>query len=197
MEDSDADVRSWKSEDGSVIWPREWLAEDFPGAHVFTVSYNEGLRSLDMFLVGENLTSDMMDGGIGQVPHCPVILVGYCVGGLVIKQICLQSRKKFHSGETSSIEGRKLGMFLDNVRAVFYYGTPHRGSSVIANVADGPLFEYFKVLNKNAARLNSDFDNLRASYPMWKVYGLGEVLHTKSVSSNSLPYYLNDCFSLS
>ncbi|CAM6097874.1 unnamed protein product [Calypogeia fissa] len=176
----DAHVLTWKSEDYYVIWPQKWLVEDFPGAQIFTISYNEGVANLDMFLVGENLTPDLIEGEIGQVPGCPVIMVGYCVGGLVTKEICLQAKKQFHSGKTSTIAKEKLGMFLENVRGIFFYGTPHRGSSLIDNVPDGPLFEYLKVLNKDAARLNEFFDDFRVLYPNWKVHGLGESLPTNA-----------------
>lgn len=92
-------------------WP---LVEDFPHANVFTVSHREGVKTLDMEAFEENLTADLMDGKIGRLSHFPVILVGHCVGGLIIKKICLAVREKLYSGNTSQNEKEKpsLGLFL-------------------------------------------------------------------------------------
>ncbi|CAM6126744.1 unnamed protein product [Calypogeia fissa] len=176
---ADGHLCTWRSEDGSVIWPRDWLVEYFPHAHIYAVSYIECARHFDMYQVGENLMSDLMDGKIGQVPCCPVVLVAHCVGGLVIKEICLKARQKLYSSSTLDRQKEKLGRFLENLKGIFHYGTPHHGSSLIAAVQDAPLFNFFKVLNAEAARLNSSFADLLGSYRV-QVHGLGEKLPTKS-----------------
>jgi triacylglycerol esterase/lipase EstA (alpha/beta hydrolase family) len=84
----DAHLCTWQSEDGSTIWPQTWLVEDIPRAYILSVSYSLKHKldgRLDMLLIVENLLSNLLQDGIGQVPDCPVVLVGHSIGGLVIK----------------------------------------------------------------------------------------------------------------
>lgn len=180
---SSAHFLTWKTEDDSCIWPQTWLPEKFPGAHILTVSYGELARIVDMYVTGENLISDLMQEDIGQ--ECPVILVGHCIGGLVIKEICCHAHWKLHSNKPSERQKRQLETFLKNVRGILYYSTPHHGSSVIAKAIDAPLFKYFKSLYNEAERLNSRFEDLQMSQT-WEIYGLGESLETSSVSVQEL-----------
>ncbi|CAM6118613.1 unnamed protein product [Calypogeia fissa] len=181
-------LSTWVCGDGSSrIWPQTWLVEEFPKAHVFSVRYSEGLRegSVERFHmknIGENLLWDLLDGGIGQVPNCPVVLVGHCIGGLVIKRLCLEAyRTQTLSGESRNHRA-KLKNFLKRIKAMFYYATPHHGIPHIAKAADlldSPLFKYFETLSTEAAWLNSEFQNLW-ELRGWQVWGLGEIRNVES-----------------
>jgi hypothetical protein len=184
-----AHVSTWESEDGSCIWPATWLVEpeEFPTAHVLSISYcgcvgKSSQGSLDMHNIGENLISDLMHANIGQSPHCPVVLVGYCFGGLVIKELCCQMnlRKNLTEHEKEKI---KLETFLENLRGIFNYGTPHTGCSFVDKAkfpVESPMLEYFSYLNQGRSRLNHDFNQLYRS-SKWLIDGVGESLPAKSV----------------
>ncbi|CAM6088866.1 unnamed protein product [Calypogeia fissa] len=184
---SNAHISTWKSEDDSCIWPQEWLPEIFPRAHIYTVRYGEVARIFDMFRLGENLISDLTEGDIGQITSCPVILVGHSVGGLVIKETCCQAHDRLHSNIALSKYKEKLGKFLRNIRGIFYYSTPHHGSSIIAKATDGPLFQFFKILNEHVERLNWKFEDLQSIYK-WLIFGLGESLPSTSTWQSLLNY---------
>ncbi|CAM6127498.1 unnamed protein product [Calypogeia fissa] len=184
---TNAHFSTWESGDNVGIWPQKWLAEKFPGVHVMYVSYDGRVGEsfhgsvFDMIIIVENLISDLMQANIGQVRSCPVILVGHSVGGLVIKQICYKVHEKLNLSKGS--ERAKLQTFLQNVKGVFFYGTPHHGSRIPEKVLDlcgGPLLDYFKILSTETARLNDNFDKLfRLLYPNWRIEGVGESQPTK------------------
>ncbi|CAM6102488.1 unnamed protein product [Calypogeia fissa] len=181
----DAHLRTWESGDGCSLWPQKWLVEEFPTARILCVSYNGGVEkssgeSFDMHIIVENLLSDFIQEGIGQRPNCPVVLVGYCFGGLVLKKLCLQANNQ--KLLTSESERAKVEAFLENMEGVFYYGTPHRGIPDIDKVTKafkGPLLSYFETLSKEASRLDFEFDQLCRAYANWQIHGLGESLPTK------------------
>lgn len=185
-DDSKAYLSAWASGDGSCVWPQTWLVDEFPHAQVFSIASNEGVRSssyggIDLHVIGENLVSDMLHGGIGQVAYCPVVLVGHSIGGLIIKQVCLRAHDMRH---LSTSGGTKVEKFLDNLKGVFYYSTPHHGlnpdTEKLANSANSPpLLRYHRTLNKEFSRLNSLFQKLCDVHRDWQFAALGECRTTK------------------
>jgi hypothetical protein len=179
-------VATWVNRD-DLLWPHAWLVEDFPGVQIFFVKYDAVLKNENFHMnnVGENLISDLLQAKIGQVPGCPVVLVGHCIGGLVIKALCLKAHEELSLTETHTL--KKLQTFMDNIRGVFYYSTPHRGIrgiSKASHLRPSPLFNFFETLSSKAAVLNSSFDKL-CSLSKWKVGGVGESLQVQSVKSLS------------
>ncbi|KAL2645193.1 hypothetical protein R1flu_012780 [Riccia fluitans] len=74
-----------------------------------------------MYLIRENLVQSLIDlQGAGQ--NCPVILVGHCVGGLVLKEVCLRASE---CTSLSTYPERPYKQFLQNLRGAFFYSTPH------------------------------------------------------------------------
>ncbi|CAM6109739.1 unnamed protein product [Calypogeia fissa] len=178
----DAHLSTWKSGDGSCIWPQTWLVEEFPDAHILSVSYHASLMkrresaNIDLFIIAENIMSDLLQANIGQGVGCQVILVGHSFGGLVIKEVCLHAHKK------GSVGNSKHESFLKSVKGLFFYSTPHHGiASRLAErfVQQGPLLEYVKTLGNGAARLNYDFDKLLHFFNNWRTGGVGENLPMK------------------
>ncbi|KAL2623177.1 hypothetical protein R1flu_003382 [Riccia fluitans] len=98
-----------------------------------------------------------------------------------IKNLCTYALNK----KEKSVGGSDMSMFLDSIRAFFFYATPHLGiEGIEAPVEDeGPLLKWMQVLNSESARLHQAFSELwRArSYP-WTIFGLGEVELEKSQS---------------
>jgi hypothetical protein len=177
------------------LWPQTWLVDDNPGAHVLSVSYSLTCNfngSLDMHLIVENLLSDLLQDGIGQVPQCAMVLVGHSLGGLVIKALCKHAHEKLNRSQGR--ERDRLQLFLNNVGGIFSYATPHHGSGIVGILAkkvSSPLFTYFETRSKDAGRLNSDFEIMcRVNYQHWKFAGLGERIPTDLVISVGVLYLL-------
>jgi hypothetical protein len=182
---SNVHIATWINE-GSLIWPQAWLVEDFPAVQIFFVKYDAMLKNgnFQMNNIGENLVSDLLQAKIGQVPGCPVVLVGHCIGGLVIKALCVKAHEELSLVETESAKSYET--FLANIGGVFYYSTPHRGVREISkasNLCGSPLFNFFEVLSTQAAVLNSSFDKLCRKYPKWKTQGVGESLEVQLVNN--------------
>jgi hypothetical protein len=165
--------KTWRAEDEkahkNVLWPRDWLSQIVPNARMFSISYNSSATrpdvQPDMYALGENLVDDIIldkKRNIGQ--NCPVILVGHSLGGLVIKQFVLSAMAAKDGGH-SDAEKERVDHFLENLKGVFFYATPHSGSekadlaSTIKNT--NPILELLKTLNNDIARINSEFTQHR------------------------------------
>ncbi|KAL2623392.1 hypothetical protein R1flu_003597 [Riccia fluitans] len=165
----DAYIRTWMTRDGSECWLNTWLKECFPQARILSVSYDSGSREsdsqgrVDMYLITEKLVQSLVDlAGVGQI--CPVVLVGHCVGGLVLKAICLRASQ---CTALSTCGQKPYKQFLQNLRGAFFYSTPHSGTHTpVRALTDGggPLLEYLQLLNKSSARINDEFMKLRHKY---------------------------------
>ncbi|CAM6117100.1 unnamed protein product [Calypogeia fissa] len=181
----DAHISTWKCGDNTGIWPQAWLPKEFPEAHILSVSYNARMKktsthgNVRLFILGENLLSDLLQEKVGQEPHCPVILVGHSFGGLVMKELCVQASHQTAISSQDSENNSAANKFLANVKGIFFYATPHRGIPFM-DVAvhfinsKSPLLEYVEILSTRAATLNQKFDNLCKKYDTWQIAGLGE-----------------------
>jgi hypothetical protein len=137
---------------------------------------------LDMYILEENLTSDLTQENIGNI-DCPIILVGHSVGGLVIKQLCIEAHHDLHESK-EGFRNAKLKTLLGNIRGIFYYATPHHGSKLVETMTKteaNPLLTYFGRLSADTERLNSGFDKISGLLANWSTFGLGEGLTTKLV----------------
>lgn len=130
--------------------------------------------------IWEKLAFEFLKAEIGQRPSCRVVLVGHSIGGLMIKQLCLQAHKQLQMSQGS--EATMLGKFSDNLKGIFYYSTPHNGfDPVVYKLAHRIQHLFFKILSTEVGRLRSGFDTLRAAYREWHIAGLGESRTTKRV----------------
>ncbi|PTQ38716.1 hypothetical protein MARPO_0049s0015 [Marchantia polymorpha] len=163
------------------VWPQTWIPQEFPGARILSVEYDASISTsaengrLDLYLTAESLMHNLIIAKVGQHPWRPVILVGHSYGGLVIKQLCLhaQSSGSLHRSD------KQIAHFLNSVRGIFFYGTPHHGISSFFTPNGtklkeaSPLLHYVKLLCAESGRLHENFDALRLSYK-WSVAGVGE-----------------------
>ncbi|KAG6544942.1 hypothetical protein Mapa_013634 [Marchantia paleacea] len=176
----DSHLQTWVKGDGSSsCWLNTWLIKHFPQAQIFSISYDSCISTsategrMDMYQNGETLAYSLIKlARIGQT--CPVVLVGHCVGGLVLKKTCLIVKQMMHS--SVDVETRNYyQQFLRHVRAVVFYSTPQAGFSLkrnwIKRDKEGPLLKYLDLLNKESSRINHWFQNLRRRYG-WRTYGL-------------------------
>jgi hypothetical protein len=176
---------TWFARDGTRgnCWPMTWLPKQFPNVRILSLSYDASLLEtpttgrMDSYLLGESLVQEMTLGGvdIGQ-KGCPVVFVGHGLGGLIAKQIVISGHHLFSKDE-------RVCKLLRNVKAFFFYSTHHGGSklaewsSYIPFLKKSPLVKYLQVLNAEAGRLNSEFEqiHLEEGGSAWKFYVVGEM----------------------
>ncbi|BFI34225.1 protein SERAC1 [Marchantia polymorpha subsp. ruderalis] len=163
------------------VWPQTWIPQKFPGARILSVEYDASISTspthgrLDLYLTAESLMYNLIIAKVGQHPWRPVILVGHSYGGLVIKQLCVQA----HFSESLHRSDKQIARFLNSVTGIFFYGTPHHGSSSFftpngTKLKDAsPLLDYVKLLCAESGRLHEYFDALRVYYK-WSIAGVGE-----------------------
>ncbi|CAM6084056.1 unnamed protein product [Calypogeia fissa] len=178
---SDVHLSTWQSRDGSCIWPQTWLVEEFPSAHVLSVSYFRylGQDARDSYSITDNLLADLMDAKVGQASDCPVVLVGHSIGGQFIKELCRQAGGSASEG----LRRVQLENFLRNMRGIFFYATPHGGIQVAEKLGKylhvtPILMDNFTTLSLHTARLNQLFDKMCSDHN-WLLFGLAETRPTK------------------
>ncbi|CAM6089363.1 unnamed protein product [Calypogeia fissa] len=179
---------TWMTRDNSQCWLQTWLVESFPKARIFTVSYDSSTKKtvesgrMDMYQTGENLLSDLIaeEVGIGQA-GCPVVLVGHCLGGLVLKELCLFAEIACRR-KTGKPRAQRAHALFSNLKGMFFYGTPHTGSMLGDMFQDcfncvGALAEEIETLKTSSTRRNELFMELK-SEEKWVTYGIGESRET-------------------
>ncbi|KAL3698733.1 hypothetical protein R1sor_012809 [Riccia sorocarpa] len=186
---NDIHVSAWTSGEGSEahLWPKTWLSQDFPRARILAISYDSHLITTaeqgrtDLHNTAESLMTCLL---LEREPLLlrPLILVGHCFGGVLIKQLCVHAHDR--QGEGAQMETRtELRCFLKNIKAILFLGTPHHGMTLPgpqkpALGKSSPLMKNVQVLNEDAARLHGRFDNLTREYK-WRIASVGELNETK------------------
>ncbi|KAG6552420.1 hypothetical protein Mapa_005981 [Marchantia paleacea] len=170
---ADAYETTWKVEDrfeGTKCWLRDVVPVTLPRARILAVSYDscarvsDGAGRMSFSSLGKILVQDLIHlAKVGQ-RGCPVVLVGYCLGGLVIKQLCTEAERQLDHAPDGSSKGR-LDQFLTNVRANVFLDTPHAGTDLAEHLktkekCDGPVLEYLDSSSASLGHLNSDFESL-------------------------------------
>ncbi|KAL2613273.1 hypothetical protein R1flu_024965 [Riccia fluitans] len=176
--------------DEPASWLSKLLAEEFPQSRILSVSYDSSTEitntdgRMDMYIVGENLVISIIDlAEVGQT--CPVVLVGYSVGGLVLKEVCCQAEAVGSRPNHSTVNRCKT--FLRSMKGAFCINTAQMGTRIpAASKRRGPLLEYYEFLNENCARLNSDFGELRKREQYrWKTFGVWETAASENLQRPS------------
>ncbi|CAM6097258.1 unnamed protein product [Calypogeia fissa] len=192
--------KTWVAKnDDKLVWPKEWLSKKFEKARILSVTYNSsasqssGHSTSDMYRLGENLVTDIIldaECDIGQ--KCPVVLIGHCLGGIVIKQFIMSAFNMMFKmdNELDKRKIKRIRTFLNNFKGAFFYATPHGGSEEITRFAQqldnaSPVLELLKTLSTETARINEEFrmhrKNLKA-----RTYGIGESLPTTTSGFNAV-----------
>ncbi|KAG0580637.1 hypothetical protein KC19_4G188800 [Ceratodon purpureus] len=191
--------KTWCTRDRSQCWPQTWLKTKFENdAWILSVCYDSSALNTyesgntNSKAMGEKILGDMIRAGIGQ-GGCPIVFVCHSLGGLIVKEVVLRASKE--SGD----EYRK---FLNNIRAFFFYGTPHSGSnlhnfmivrflrsilnifSVIGGVfgipSESSMVKFLEVFDVERTKLNSKFITLRNEcHGHWKLFVVAEGAKTK------------------
>lgn len=199
-------LRDWvsfcpNSSGAEVLWPTSWLAEDVPGARIFSATYDLSLKVTsrngrqDYYLVGENLIGSIfLHAQEYEMWSKPVVLVGHSLGGIVIKQLLLKAHHIVGSGSEAFDKGR-VKQFLDNIILIYYYSTPHSGMTLrVEEDSDGPLsltcptspiWENARIMNAYLSRLQQEFRQMSSLYKKKRKATIGETCMTKWVCSCS------------
>lgn len=187
--------KDWLSSDQSQCWPQTWLVEEFPKARILSVSYDSRLvrgdNMVDIYVAAENISLGLIKGLVGKSPDCPVIFVGHSLGGLVMKNVCVQYAYWSVLKSSDILQGNFPNR-TQKLKGLFFYATPHLGSPLLSQnrtrILSGaplsPLGELMLVLSTPMARLNGEFSQLQNQF-RWNVYGVGEMLETELVSTST------------
>ena len=115
-------------ETSSVNWTRDFLPKDIPGARIFTYKYesqvlcSKSTAKIEDF--AQKLLFNLKVHRKGQERR-PIIFIAHSLGGIVCKQAL-----------TLAKENSKFNSILDSTVGIVFFGTPHRGASVLPGVAD-------------------------------------------------------------
>ncbi|KAG6551520.1 hypothetical protein Mapa_006943 [Marchantia paleacea] len=182
-------LTTWKNKDGE-LWPQTWLPKHIPGSHVLSISYDSSVEKtdkegrMDLYVMAERLLENLLLSDVDVGQSRPVVLVGRCVGGLVIKELCLRGCFKILSfrlnpDAMNEADADKVYKFLLNIRGIFYYGTPHKGFEQhvfehLFKSLKGSLLHCVKTLVAETARLDQNFRSLCRAFHHWKLKAVGE-----------------------
>ncbi|KAL3690896.1 hypothetical protein R1sor_004547 [Riccia sorocarpa] len=133
--DSNPYLTRWSTRDKrEECWLNTWLLSqtevDLRQARILTVTYDSSIKknsehgNMCIFLVAENLRYSLIkDAGVGQLDSCPVLIVCHSLGGLLMKEVCVQASHV----QSRQDDVTKYKNFLSNIRGFFFYSTPHSG----------------------------------------------------------------------
>jgi len=107
--------------DRMEVWPRDWLAREFPRVRILSVGYDSNLtgwsgRNLSLEEQAAETLDDLCAAGVGSRP---VVFIGHSYGGLIAKKVYLLAQ--------DSDKAKHQDLF-DATGGFLFYGTPHRGS---------------------------------------------------------------------
>jgi len=179
-------VMTWRQQDGSgeeisQCWPRDWLAADCPNIRILSIGYSSFLHLWGDYLPveqdkhtlkgrGQDLIKKLKQANVGARP---IIWIGHSLGGLLIKEILVQSTEE---SETCDLRSKTKGIIM--------YSVPHHGSSVVDNVmyAKYLFFPSIEVqeLITSSTQLKELHDQFRSivAYRSVPVLSFGETLKT-------------------
>ncbi|KAL3689054.1 hypothetical protein R1sor_015363 [Riccia sorocarpa] len=179
--------RTWKMKNSEDCWPETLLPEMLTDrskppikARVLSISYegrmklmeneDDGDRVDDDVLIAQDLINRLIldsDLKVGQTKGVPVFLVGHDLGGILIKRFVMTLEAQM-IGTIVEEEKRKIRSFLENLKSVFFYATPHSGSPAIEKMASqideeeaNDMLQLMKVLSTETSRINAKFQQYR------------------------------------
>ncbi|KAL2620555.1 hypothetical protein R1flu_000760 [Riccia fluitans] len=172
-------VDTWmSSSDPSECWIQTWLPQKFPLSRVLTVSYDscasEGSSygRFDLYRTAEMLARDLLDHAkVGQEYGTPVVLMGHCLGGLVIKELCYYI--------DSNLKDEVRNMFLANMAGAFFIATPQVGMHLKPIDNPSPFVKILENFEETTARLNQNIQQIQGACN-WDLQGVGESQPTPS-----------------
>ncbi|CAM6002253.1 unnamed protein product, partial [Sphagnum balticum] len=141
-----SEKEAWKStwtqlDDPQDCWAQNWLPQDLDeNVRVLAISYDacptqseEKGSYDDVSEIGKSILQTLVlsdEWRLGR--QHGFVLIGHCFGGLVIKSLVEEARKRARLGNVRNPFDRKAKasaeMFLKNLKGVVFYAVPHSGS---------------------------------------------------------------------
>ncbi|KOB68706.1 Protein SERAC1 [Operophtera brumata] len=115
----------------TLCWPKDWLPNDCSNLRILGVNYWSSLsdwlercplQTADIASRAADLAPVLVDAGVGR-KNVPVVWLAHSMGGLIVKQVLTEA------SESSDSMLKKLS---ENTKAIVFYSTPHKGSSLAA-----------------------------------------------------------------
>lgn len=113
----------------TFCWPKDWLPKDCNNLRILGVNYWSSLsewlercplQTADIASRAADLAPALIDAGVGK-KNVPVIWLAHSMGGLIVKQVLT---------EASCSHDSMLKKLSENTKAILFYSTPHKGSSL-------------------------------------------------------------------
>ncbi|KAI1647572.1 uncharacterized protein F4817DRAFT_103194 [Daldinia loculata] len=172
-EEEENENHGTSSKQHKVFWPRDYLAEDFPKARVWTYGYNadvigvfEANNKNSISQHGQDFTVRIERNIKGKGFHEPIIFIAHSLGGIIVKDAIWRSN--ICSSQT------KLIIFL---------GTPHRGTpaaawgTIASNLAALALHDSNKKIVRTLQVNSEVLDNIHFQFKN-KVSEKGIMIHS-------------------
>lgn len=176
----------------SACWPKDWLPKDCKNLRILGVNYWSSvsewletcpLLSSDIESRAFELADILKEAEVG-VKQTPVVWLAHSMGGLIVKQLLV-------SAAESGNEDEKI---CDNTKALLFFSTPHKGSSV-ANMPRAAAAVFWpstdvKQLQENSPlllELNKNFLNVADKYK-WETISFSESKPTL-VTAFKVPFH--------
>lgn len=115
----------------TLCWPKDWLPNDCNNLRILGVNYWSSLsewlercplQTADIATRAADLAPVLVDAGVGK-RNVPVVWLAHSMGGLIVKQVLT---------EASESKDSMLQKLSENTKAILFYSTPHKGSSLAA-----------------------------------------------------------------
>ncbi|KAH8972677.1 hypothetical protein BDL97_01G004100 [Sphagnum fallax] len=143
-----------------ICWPEEWLPEDLNNnVRILSLSYDSHIVASvhdDVTEIGKNLIQSLISNLRYQsLWDGPVALVAYSFGGLVLKSLVVEARKRVYQRLTNGLDDeiqKCCKTFLNNVKGVIFYGVPHSGAPNLSKYFKWQC-QQIKTFNKHFAQL--------------------------------------------
>jgi pimeloyl-ACP methyl ester carboxylesterase len=156
------------------FWPQEWLPRDpaFKTVRIHSFAYDsDWVKGKDSCLNIHHFGKALL-GEMGTSPYLgeagtPIVLIGYSMGGLVIKKAYMLARQD--TGYES---------LAKRIHTIYFVATPHRGSAsakLLSNVLQAAYSSraYVADLKRSSEAvqtINDEFRNYSADIDLWSFY---------------------------
>ncbi|CAK9196125.1 unnamed protein product [Sphagnum troendelagicum] len=114
-----------------ICWPEKWLPEDMGNnVRILSLSYDSNLMGVhnNVADIGKNLILSLVKSRYDILWDAPIVLVGYCFGGLVLKSLVVEVQQHIHRriiNLTDAAINKSCKRFLENLKGTIFYGVPH------------------------------------------------------------------------
>lgn len=196
--------RTWKSRHSEECWLVDLLPKLLNGTRreikprVLSVSYENSSQlphwgfttsPIDQFSTPKSLMLDLFgneDTAVGQRFLVPVVLVGHDLGGILIKSLLMKIKKTQADRKASPKVLRNLDRFHRNLSALVFFATPESGYSKLDDKIparfNNPSMRFLRVLNREAARVNAEFNMAKFQIPTLRIYESAETNQVRHIS---------------